>query len=133
MTAEPTLDAEELLARARQVTGLEHFDEPSPIEPLTALRSVAYSRGISIPASPLGKIKMVAQIVAILALILGDVVVPGLLLVGKAALWVAVITALISAFDYFRRFSFFSSSFPGPKVTQIADIREQRERRAARR
>jgi hypothetical protein len=37
MTAEPTLDAEELLVRARQVTGLERFDEPSPIEPLIAL------------------------------------------------------------------------------------------------
>jgi hypothetical protein len=76
---------------------------------------------------------MVAQIVAILALILGDVVVPGLLLVGKAALWVAVITALISAFDYFRRFNFFSGSFTGPKVTPIAPAREHRERRAARR
>jgi CDP-diacylglycerol--glycerol-3-phosphate 3-phosphatidyltransferase len=100
---------------------------------VTALRSVAYSRGIAIPASPLGKIKMVAQIVAILALILGDVVVPGLLLVGKAALWVATITALISAFDYFRRFNFFGSTFSGPKVTPIAPAREQRERQAARR
>src|SRR5215510_10544343 len=37
---------------------------------VTALRSLFYSRGIPIPASPLGKIKMVAQVVAILALIL---------------------------------------------------------------
>src|SRR6266576_2276023 len=37
---------------------------------VTALRSLSYARGIAVPASPLGKIKMVAQVVAILALIL---------------------------------------------------------------
>src|SRR6266446_8669957 len=37
---------------------------------VTALRSVAYSRSVAMPASQLGKIKMVAQVVAILALIL---------------------------------------------------------------
>src|SRR6202043_4162098 len=36
---------------------------------VTALRSLAYARGVAIAASPLGKIKMVAQVVAILALI----------------------------------------------------------------
>ena len=39
---------------------------------VTALRSLAYARGVAMPASPLGKIKMVAQVVAILALILGS-------------------------------------------------------------
>lgn len=37
MTLEPTLDAQELLARARQITGLEHFDEPSPLVPLAVI------------------------------------------------------------------------------------------------
>src|SRR5262252_9573026 len=37
---------------------------------VTALRSLAYARGVAVPASPIGKIKMVAQVVAILALIL---------------------------------------------------------------
>src|SRR5256885_4061738 len=37
---------------------------------ITALRSLAYARGIVIPASPLGKVKMVSEVVAILALIL---------------------------------------------------------------
>ena len=35
---------------------------------VTGLRSLAYARGVVIAASPLGKIKMVAQVVAILAL-----------------------------------------------------------------
>src|SRR4051812_36942087 len=38
---------------------------------VTVLRSVAHSRGVVISASPLGKFKMVSQIVAILLLILG--------------------------------------------------------------
>ena len=37
---------------------------------VTALRQLAYARGVAMPASRLGKVKMVAQVVAILALIL---------------------------------------------------------------
>ena len=70
---------------------------------VTGLRSLAYSRGVSMPASPLGKIKMGAQVVAILALILGDVYLPGLFVVGNVALWVVVVAALVSGADYFRR------------------------------
>jgi CDP-diacylglycerol--glycerol-3-phosphate 3-phosphatidyltransferase len=73
---------------------------------VTTLRSIAYTRGIVIPASPLGKVKMVAQVVAILALILGEEErLRPLALIGNAALWVVVATALISAGDYYRRFS----------------------------
>src|SRR5438046_194294 len=75
---------------------------------VTGLRSLAYARGVVIPASPLGKIKMVAQVVAILALILAHGT-RELLVVGQAALWVVVITALASAADYFRRFNLFPS------------------------
>jgi len=39
---------------------------------VTTLRSVAYARGVSIPASPVGKTKMVGEVVAILALILAS-------------------------------------------------------------
>ena len=38
---------------------------------VTVLRSIAHARGVVIPASPLGKFKMVIQVVAILLLILG--------------------------------------------------------------
>lgn len=73
---------------------------------VTTLRSIAYTRGTIIPASPLGKVKMVAQVVAILALILGEEErFRPLAFVGTAALWVVVATALISAADYYRRFS----------------------------
>ena len=49
---------------------------------VTALRSLAYARNVAVPASDLGKIKMVAQVVAILALILGHGHDAGLMLVG---------------------------------------------------
>ena len=71
---------------------------------VTALRNLSYSRGVPMPASWLGKIKMVAQVVAILALILGDVYLPGFLVIGRAALWVVLVLALVSAADYFRNF-----------------------------
>ncbi len=38
---------------------------------ITGLRSLAYTKGITMPASPLGKIKMASQVTAILLLILG--------------------------------------------------------------
>jgi len=72
---------------------------------ITGLRSLANARGLSMPASPLGKFKMVSQVVAILLLILGWERMPVLLLAGQAALWVVLVTALASAFDYYRRFN----------------------------
>ena len=79
---------------------------------VTVLRALAHARGGSMPASPLGKIKMVSQIVAILALILGKDHLHEFVVIGQVALWVVVVTALISAFDYFRRFG--ELLFPRP-------------------
>ena len=71
---------------------------------VTVLRSLVHARGVVIPASPLGKVKMVAQVVAILLLMLSNQVwlflVPGLI-----ALWVVLVTALWSAADYYRRYN----------------------------
>ena len=71
---------------------------------VTALRALAHARGLTMPASPLGKIKMVAQVVAILALILGKDHLQGFFFIGQVALWIVVLTALVSAADYFGRF-----------------------------
>ena len=72
---------------------------------ITVLRSIAYSRGVSIPASPMGKVKMIAEVVAILAMILGQNRLGWLYRIGPHALWLAVITAVASAFDYSRTFA----------------------------
>ena len=72
---------------------------------VTILRSIAHSRGVIIAASPLGKFKMVSQVVAILLLILGHDTLQQFFILGKIALWVAVAAAVASAVDYYRRFS----------------------------
>lgn len=92
---------------------------------VTTLRSLAYARGVAMPASPLGKIKMVAQVVAILALILAHGRMRGFYLVGQTALWVVVVTALVSAADYFRRFNDILS----PRVAEFGVPRDQHTNR----
>ena len=93
---------------------------------LTALRSLAYTRGITIPASPLGKIKMVSQVTAILLLIVGGGPLPWLAPLGQIALWVVMVTAVVSAVDYYRRFQLLTNA----RVTDISVAREQRQPRA---
>jgi CDP-diacylglycerol--glycerol-3-phosphate 3-phosphatidyltransferase len=72
---------------------------------VTALRSLAYARDVPMPASDLGKVKMIAQVVAILALILGKEQLRGFFVIGQIALWVVVIAAIASGAAYFRRFN----------------------------
>jgi CDP-diacylglycerol--glycerol-3-phosphate 3-phosphatidyltransferase len=72
---------------------------------VTILRSIAHSNGVVIAASPLGKFKMVSQVVAILLLILGHEHLRQFFVLGKWALWVAVVAAVASGVDYYRKFS----------------------------
>lgn len=68
---------------------------------ITGLRNVAAARGLLMPASVLGKGKMVSQVVAIF-LLLFSLRYPLLRLPALAALWVVVVLAVVSALDYFR-------------------------------
>jgi CDP-diacylglycerol--glycerol-3-phosphate 3-phosphatidyltransferase len=70
---------------------------------VTGLRNVAAGRGVLVPASVLGKGKMIAQVVCILLLLLGRRY-PVLQAPGLLALWVVVVLALVSGADYFRLF-----------------------------
>ena len=79
------------------------------------------------PASPLGKIKMVAQVVAILALILAHGQMPGMLLAsGRRRCGWSSSTALVSAADYFRRFNAILS----PRVAEFPARRSTTDRKA---
>jgi CDP-diacylglycerol--glycerol-3-phosphate 3-phosphatidyltransferase len=91
---------------------------------ITGLRSLAYTKGITIPASRLGKIKMASQVTAILLLILGWRPMPWLAPIGYAALWVVMLTAVISAADYYRRFVLLSNA-------RVTDVNIARERKSA--
>ncbi len=90
---------------------------------VTALRSFAYTKGITIPASPLGKAKMASQVTAILLLILGSGPMPWLAPVGHVVLWVVMVTAVVSAADYYRRFQIRLNA-------HVTDVNIARERRA---
>jgi CDP-diacylglycerol--glycerol-3-phosphate 3-phosphatidyltransferase len=98
---------------------------------ITGLRSLAYARGVIMPASPLGKVKMVGEVVAVLALILshlnGSPQMNALYVIGQIALWIVVAAALVSGADYFRRFN----AAPSPRVADISIAREQRSDRKA--
>ena len=94
---------------------------------VTALRTLAHARGASMPASPLGKIKMIAQIVAILALILGKDHLHGFFVIGQIALWVVVVTALVSAADYFRRFGMYLNPKVVPLPSSSAKVHTSRK------
>ena len=98
---------------------------------ITGLRSLAYSRGVTIPASPLGKIKMGSQVTAIMLLIVGWGPIPQLAPLGYAALWVVMAAAIVSAVDYYRRFQ----RLVNARVTDVNIVRERRDsdRRTANR
>ena len=95
---------------------------------VTGLRNLAYSRGLTMPASGLGKLKMASQVTAILLLILGWERVPQLLLAGQAALWLVLITALVSAVDYYQGFQK-AMAQRDPKVADFEAAKSAREKK----
>lgn len=97
---------------------------------VTVLRSLAYNRGIVMPASPMGKLKMTAQVVAVLALILSTGTWQQLAVVGELALWVVVVTALASGWDYYREFARTPvKAGQASQTVKTADFVSARERR----
>lgn len=70
---------------------------------ILGLRNIASAEGFTIAASALGKTKMVLQVCAVAVLIAG-VRHPSLKPIGLVLLWLVVISALVSAGQYFHRF-----------------------------
>ncbi|HKR62746.1 MAG TPA: CDP-diacylglycerol--glycerol-3-phosphate 3-phosphatidyltransferase [Thermoanaerobaculia bacterium] len=71
---------------------------------VSGLRSIAAQQGVTIAASPLGKGKMISQVVAISLLILGYEL-GELRRTGTVALWAVMLFALASGVDYFIKFA----------------------------
>ena len=72
---------------------------------VTGLRGIAVSQDMVIQASAWGKYKTVFEVASISFLILdGDPFSIGFLQVGMILLWIAMILAVFSGVDYFRRF-----------------------------
>jgi len=70
---------------------------------VVGLREIASVEGLVIPASPLGKTKMVLQVLAGCAVIL-TANHPSLKTVGMVLLWLVVVSAVLSAMHYFQMF-----------------------------
>ena len=71
---------------------------------ISGLRAIAAQQGVTIAASPLGKSKMVAEVIAVSLLILGHEL-GEFLFIGTVALWVVMLFALVSGVDYFVKFA----------------------------
>lgn len=69
---------------------------------VTGLRGIAGTENIVISAGRLGKYKMITQILAICALILGPQNMGSR--VGIVSLWIAMILTILSGADYYRKF-----------------------------
>ncbi|MHB8053737.1 MAG: CDP-diacylglycerol--glycerol-3-phosphate 3-phosphatidyltransferase [Candidatus Aminicenantales bacterium] len=67
---------------------------------VTGFRAIAASKGVVIPASWPGKIKMQLETVTIALLILGKGVLGKFIIVGEIGLWLTMIMALYSAAEY---------------------------------
>ena len=72
---------------------------------VSGLRNVASRRGVDIPASIWGKFKMGSQVLAVVLLILGSKLPPPFSRSGQIVLWLVVVFAVLSAVDYFVKFS----------------------------
>ena len=91
---------------------------------ITGLRNVAAARGLLMPASVLGKGKMVSQVVAIF-LLLFSLRYPVLKLPALVVLWVVVLLAIVSALDYFRLYFVETgrpAARPGPPPAEAARL-----------
>jgi len=71
---------------------------------VTGFRAMASAKGIHIPASALGKIKMILETGTIGLLLLGEGILGGLYVLSRVGLWLTVAAALISAAEYYRRY-----------------------------
>ncbi|MCZ6670805.1 MAG: CDP-diacylglycerol--glycerol-3-phosphate 3-phosphatidyltransferase [Acidobacteria bacterium] len=72
---------------------------------VSGLRQVAACQGVAIPASVWGKFKTASQVIAVVLLILGERHLGRFAILGRAALWIVVFLAILSAWDYFRKFT----------------------------
>jgi CDP-diacylglycerol--glycerol-3-phosphate 3-phosphatidyltransferase len=72
---------------------------------VTGLRGIAMSEGIVMSSSMMGKYKTAFEMTSIFFLILnGEYLSLDFHLIGMGFLWVALILAIFSGFDYFKKF-----------------------------
>jgi CDP-diacylglycerol--glycerol-3-phosphate 3-phosphatidyltransferase len=71
---------------------------------ITGFRAIASSKGIHIPASGLGKLKMTLETIVLCILILGERYLGQFYISSQIGLWVVIAVALGSAAEYYIKF-----------------------------
>ncbi len=71
---------------------------------VSGFRAIASSKGINIPASIFGKIKMNAETYTVALLILGEGILGKLYVFSQIGLWISIVTAVISAAEIYIKF-----------------------------
>jgi len=71
---------------------------------VTGLRAIAASKGVIIPASWPGKIKMTLETITISFLILGKGILGRFAIIGEIGLWLVIASAIYSAGEYFIKY-----------------------------
>ena len=71
---------------------------------VTGFRAMASSKGVHIPASLFGKVKMATESWVIGGLVLGPIYLGKIYIVATVGLWLVLALAIISALEYFVRF-----------------------------
>ena len=71
---------------------------------VTGFRMIASSRGFNIPASSLGKLKMIAETVTLALLMLGPGLLGKLYIIPRLGLWLIIFVAIASGIEYYARF-----------------------------
>ncbi len=71
---------------------------------ITGFRALASSKGIHIPASRLGKIKMILETGTIGLLLLGKDILGSLFILSQIGLWLTIVAALVSAAVYYVKY-----------------------------
>jgi len=71
---------------------------------VSGFRAIASARGINIPASFLGKAKMILEAFTIYVLLLGEKILGSFYAIGRVGLWLIILVALGSAAEYCWRF-----------------------------
>jgi CDP-diacylglycerol--glycerol-3-phosphate 3-phosphatidyltransferase len=71
---------------------------------ITGFRALASSKGIYIPASQLGKIKMILETGTIGLLLLGGNILGSLYVLSQIGLWLTIVAAIVSAAEYYIKY-----------------------------
>lgn len=101
---------------------------------VSGLRSIAANEGFSIDVSTLGKGKMVAQVAAVVGLILGHQYGGWVKQTATVLLWVVVFFALVSMVQYFREFwSKLDINIKNREYRRLRILERRRQRIAERR